>query len=166
MKKIIIALLITFLYIRTAGADIQDRIIKRAIQEIGHGEFLGDNQGPDIKRYLQGREGLSWCSGFVSYILYECDVKDFGYELMARNYLNKAKKIGWSTRYPERGDLIVFWRGSRNSIQGHIGIIEKVDRDYIYTIEGNTGKYPSKVKRLKHKRNDEKILGYIHLKIS
>ena len=44
-------------------------VVSVARQEIGHGELIFDNWGPDVARYMQGRQGLPWCAGFVSYCL-------------------------------------------------------------------------------------------------
>jgi len=166
MKKFLIILLITFLYILPARtATIQDKIIENAMNEIGHGEEGRDNYGWDIHKYLNGVEGMPWCSGFVSYILKESGYKKFPYYLSAISYYKDAKQKNLLTNKPQRGDLIVFWRIKKSPLKsGHIGIILKVEKDYIYSIEGNTGKFPSIVKVIKHKRNENKILGYIKIR--
>jgi len=130
-------------------------ILSIARLEIGHGETFGDNRGVDIKRYLQGRENLPWCAGFVSYC-----IKQSGggcpYTLRARDYLSMGKKV----HNPKPGDLIVFSRGHG---AGHVGIVEKVSGESIVTIEGNTGAFPSKVKRITYKNKPKNLLGYIRL---
>ena len=132
-------------------------IVKNAQRELGRGEFLFDNVGSDVKRYLNGEEHLPWCAGFVSYVLRESGIK-IQYTLRARDFL----KLGKTIKDPRAGDLIVFSRGSGC---GHVGIIERVDKNKIYTIEGNTGNVPSKVKRLSYNRKYIKNwLAFIRIK--
>lgn len=58
---------------------------------------------------------------------------------------------------PKAGDIIFFdWKNS-DGIADHMGIVEKVDSNYIYTIEGNNG---DACKECKYKVTDKKILGY------
>ena len=128
-------------------------IVKNAQAEIGRGETIFDNSGADVKRYLNGKEHLPWCAGFTSYVLRKSGI-NIKYTLLARDFL----KLGKIVKTPEPGDLIVFYRGNKNSYTGHVGIIEKVSKDTITTIEGNTGKAPSKVKRIVYKRNNIKNL--------
>jgi hypothetical protein len=140
------------------------RIVSIAQSEIGRGETIGDNRGADVLRYTQ-EKSCAWCAGFVSYVLSRAKANEkLGYNLSARSIYNKAKKLNWIVSKPQAGDLIVFWRGSRNGNLGHVGIVEYVDAQYIYTIEGNTGEFPSKVKRLKYKRhNIQRLLGFVRI---
>jgi hypothetical protein len=163
MKKIIwiIVLVITFTLLVINTASSENLIVSNAISELGNGETDGNNKGPDIKRYNNGYEG-AWCAGFVSYILKESNIGLFEYSLSAKAIYNEANRKNRTTTNPQAGDLIVFHRGNPKSWQAHIGIIEKVDKDYIYTIEGNVGKFPAVVKRFKYKRNDIKnLIGFI-----
>lgn len=145
-------------------AGNREKIVSIARAEIGRGEEWGNNKGKWVRTYLAGKEDLPWCAGFVSYVLKRSGVKDFGYQLSARAFYNKAKKCGLITNKPKAGDLIVFWRGSKNSCQGHIGIIERIDAGKIITIEGNVGKYPAKVKRITYKAgNIPQLLGFINI---
>lgn len=138
-----------------AQAEAKEGLVAIAQKEIGCGETKGNNNGPDIKRYMQGREGLPWCAGFVSYCLKK-DGQPYPYMLRARDFL----KIGKRTDKPEPGDLMVLSRG-RDA--GHIGIVEKVEGDRITTIEGNIGKYPSLVKRVTYRGSPRNLLGYTRI---
>lgn len=138
------------------------QIVKIAQQEIGHGEQGGDNQGRYVRLYLNGKERLPWCAGFVSYVLSKANIDEFGYELSARAFYNKARKLGLITQTPQPGDLIVFWRESKDSFKGHIGIVETINNQRITTIEGNVGKYPAKVKRFEYTLGKiPKLLGFV-----
>ena len=142
-----------------------DLITARAEQEIGKGESTANNCGKDIKRYMQGIEKQSWCAGFVSYILFECGYKNLGFNYSAKQIWNKGKQAGLVVKNAQRGDLICFWRGNKNSWKGHIGIIYKVENNSIITIEGNKGSFPAKVKTVRYyKNNVPKLLGYLRIK--
>jgi len=163
MKKIIsiICLVILFILLGLSVASSENLIVKNAISELGNGETDGNNKGPDIKRYNNGYEA-AWCAGFVSYILEESNVGLFEYSLSAKAIYNEANRKNRITAIPKAGDLIIFHRGNPKSWQAHIGIIEKVDKDYIYTIEGNVGKFPAVVKRFKYNRNNIKnLIGFV-----
>ena len=52
-------------------------------------------------------------------------------------------------------------RGDPGSWQGHIGFVERVEDGVLYTVEGNVGSYPSKVKRFMHDLSSQSRLeGY------
>jgi len=136
-------------------------LVDTAIAEIGNGEIEANNKGKYVKLYNKDLEA-SWCAGFVSYCLKKAGITSFGYELSARKIYNKGKELNILLKKPHAGCLIVFWRSKPTSWKGHIGIVEKVDNEYIHTIEGNVGKYPAKVKRFKYKKDSvPRLLGYI-----
>jgi len=158
MKKYII--LLTLLYTTTAHAGI----VEVAQSNIGKGEVGGNNKGAFVKLVNKGLEA-SWCAGFVSYTLKEAGITTLKYNLSAKAIYNEAKSKNMLTKEPKAGNLICFWRGKKNGWQGHIGIIESVDNEYIYTIEGNVGNYPAKVAKYKYARNDiPKLLGFVEVK--
>lgn len=158
VAMIIIALIITILCVlrlpkKASGAEITPLIIAQS--QIGLGEQWGNNRGVYVRQYLNGREGLPWCAGFISYCAKKSGVK-IPYTLRAKDFLKLGKKVN----NPLVGDLIVFTRQGG----GHVGIVEKVTKDTVTTIEGNLGNYPSKVKRVNYKRNHIKDLsGYVRL---
>lgn len=126
-----------------------------AQSQIGLGEIGGNNKGCYVRQYLNGQENLPWCAGFVSYCVKKSGL-NLRYTLRAKDYL----KMGKIVNNPQTGDLIIFSRQGG----GHIGIIEKITKDTITTIEGNLGDYPAKVKRVIYKRNHIKnLLGYVKL---
>lgn len=130
-------------------------IVSVAQSQIGLGELGGNNKGIYVRQYLGGRENLPWCAGFVSYCAKKAGL-GLPYTLRAKDYL----KLGRKVNNPQRGDIIVF---SRNG-GGHVGIIEKVSKDTITTIEGNLGEYSSKVKRVVYRRNNIKnFLAFVRI---
>jgi len=143
MKKSYLVLLFVFCF-NIVYANQIPLSVKIAQKELGNGEMYGDNRGPDIKKYMQGKEGLSWCTGFVSYCLINGGYK-IPYTLRAKDFLNLGVKV----KDPSIGDILVLDRGKYG---GHVGIIEDIDGDEITTIEGNVGKYPAKVRRVFYKK--------------
>jgi uncharacterized protein (TIGR02594 family) len=129
-------------------------VVSIARQEIGHGELLFDNFGPDVARYMQGRQGQPWCAGFVSYVLQKAGYQ-LPYTLRARNFL----KYGKSVSKPAPGDLAVFSRGSG----GHVGIVEYCSDNKIIVIEGNAGKAPVQVRRVEYKGIPGNLLGWVRI---
>ncbi len=140
-----------FLYVGTARADV----VSVAQSQIGLGEVGGNNKGMYVRKYLNGQEGLPWCAGFVSWCVREAGY-DIPYLLRAKSYL----KYGEVVNDPQPGDIVVFSRKGG----GHVGIIERVTKDKIISIEGNLGAYPSKIKRVIYKRGQIKnLLGFVRL---
>lgn len=138
-------------------------IVSIAIQELGNGEEGANNSGKHVMKYTGGKE-VPWCAGFVSYVICKaggsCEI-----DLSAKSIYNTAVWNNGVVTNPQPGDLIGFWRESITSWKGHIGIVEKVDDKYVYTIEGNVGKYPAKVKRFKYDKNNiPKFVGYVRYK--
>lgn len=147
-----------------ADTTLQDKIVIIAQKEIGKGEIIANNKGKDITRYFQGKREGAWCCVFVSWVLSESDISELGYNVSSRKLFNKARELGWVVEHPQKGDLIVFWRENKNSWKGHIGIIERVSCGEIISIEGNVGKFPSKVKRVKYPRYaTPRLLGFIRI---
>lgn len=143
------------LMVSTASADV----VKIAQSQIGRGEIGGDNRGGVVREYTRGKE-CAWCAGFVSWVMTK-DGKQFDYQLMARGFWNmKHKRV----TNPRPGDIICFWRVSPTAPQGHVGIVESVNGDTITTIEGNTGSFPSVVKRKTYNLNKiNNLLGFVRL---
>lgn len=115
----------TVLYDKTKGAG-SDNYTKYAKEM----DALNVYNGP--------KQGYPWCNVFIDW----CFVQSLGLD-RARELLigfnagctqdwNWFKANGRVVTNPQRGDLIFF----RNL--SHIGIIEKVENNKIYTIEGNT----------------------------
>jgi len=81
---------------------------------------------------LQIKKNLPWCAAFVNHILKECGY-NYSRELTARNLL----KIGRSVKEPKLGDIVVLWRGSKDSWRGHTGFFVSEVGNVIYILGGN-----------------------------
>lgn len=82
---------------------------------------------PEIKD-----DETAWCAAFAGWAL-----KKAGYayltDLTARSYLNYGEHLD----APEVGALVIMWRVSPNSWQGHVGFVESFDADTVTILGGN-----------------------------
>jgi hypothetical protein len=151
-----------------------------AIGEIDNGEIGGNNSGPDVARYHgiaddgDDDDDGAWCASFVSYC---CTVgaDNIGVALpfkASRGAKALHKKIVGSkegrfipVNQALPGDIVVWDRGpllanGKPSWMGHTGFVEKLEGSILYTVEGNVGRFPSKVKRFMHDlTRDTKVIG-------
>lgn len=88
--------------------------------------------------YNGKKQGYAWCNVFIDWCFYKALGLDKARELLigfsagcTQDY-NWFRSKGQIVSEPQIGDLVFFGDIS------HIGIIENVDNDRIYTIEGNT----------------------------
>lgn len=137
-----------------ANSYTAQKILSAAKSQIGCGELFSNNRGPDVQRYLNRKDALPWCAGFVSYCLKISGVQ-FRYTLRARDFLNQGLRVA----KPLPGDVVIFSRSGG----GHTAIIEQVFNDYYISIEGNTGNFPSKVKRIKHRYSEKNFTAFVRL---
>lgn len=143
-----------------ALADPFNSVVDAARSQIGCGERIKNNCGKDVEEYTGGPH-VAWCAAFVSWCLVNSDIHTLTYTLRARDIWNEGCRLNMRVKTPRTGDIICFKRG-KNPALGHVGIVEYVDENTITTIEGNTGKFPSKVRRITYNRNNIKdLLGYI-----
>jgi hypothetical protein len=147
---------------------LQDKALEVAITQIGvHEDAAHTNHGPQVEKYLASvglSGGNSWCMAFV----YWCNEQ--AAEAMGRQ--NPLFKTGgvllqWAKRKdqfralsPQPGDIFImdFGKGL-----GHTGIVEKVDEDLIYTVEGNSNDEGSRegYEVCRRARPRGKIFGYL-----
>ncbi|MGN0569245.1 MAG: CHAP domain-containing protein [Candidatus Fimenecus sp.] len=110
---------------------------------------------------------VEWCACFVSWCADQCGYIETG---IIPKYASCAVGIEWfksrslwkdNFYIPRQGDIIFFdWAdgaGVRDGICDHTGIVESVDSEYIYTIEGNSG---NMVRRNKYLIGSADIYGY------
>jgi hypothetical protein len=124
-------------------STLQQKALEIAQGEIGKSEIpKGSNWGPDVQKYLASvgiDVAAPWCMAFV----YWCYVRASS----SMGVINPLLKTGgvlsqWTTRQrfsvasaPQPGDIFIMDFGKG---EGHTGIVERVDHDYVYTIDGNT----------------------------
>lgn len=146
---------------------IQSKALEIAITQLGVKEKGEDNHGPEVEKYLASiglGAGNSWCMAFV----YWC-YSEAGKAMAVANPMYKHGGVlkQWEQRgskfghvHPLIGDIFImdFGKGL-----GHTGLVEKVDQDKIYTIEGNSNDEGSRegYEVCRRYRNRSKIKGYL-----
>jgi len=127
-----------------------------AQSQIGLGEIGNNNKGVYVRKYLNGQEGLPWCAGFVSYCLKKAGY-NLPYILRAKDFVKYGKCIKEYEILPN--DLVIFSRKGG----GHIGIVIELGDFFFASIEGNVGKYPAKVRIVRHRYTDKNIYRFVRL---
>jgi uncharacterized protein (TIGR02594 family) len=110
-----------------------------AMKEVGHHEDPG-NRGPVVQKYIDlahcGIQGDPWCAIFVNAAL------------EANNIPGTRSPSSQSFRHndnfvpltgPALGAIAVFWRMSRTSGLGHVGLYVSETVGYVNTLGGNEG---------------------------
>jgi hypothetical protein len=150
--------------------SIQKKALEIALRYEGTGEEpKGTNRGPMINQFLLsvGIKGAApWCMAFV-YWCFEQAAK----ELKKPNPLFKTGHVltAWQRRKdklgvkanPQPGDVFIMRVGTTGN--GHTGIVERADEQFIYTIEGNTNDEGSRegFEVARRKRPRTQILAYL-----
>ncbi|MFL9824765.1 TIGR02594 family protein [Rhodoplanes sp. SY1] len=76
-----------------------------------------------------------WCAAFVGACLRLSGFKGTG-SAGARSYLQFGQDLG---KKPQRGCIVVFWRGSKDAPTGHVAFFDREDGDNIVVLGGNQG---------------------------
>lgn len=103
------------------GAKTNPRIAEM-FAKVGHGEVT-DDQTP-------------WCAAFVGSVLASLGLPHTG-KLNARSYATYGQPVRTQDARP--GDIVVLWRGSPTSWQGHVGIFVRFDDGKVVLRGGNQG---------------------------
>jgi uncharacterized protein (TIGR02594 family) len=114
-------------------------LILRLLSQYGVKEMVGNKHNPTILEYFRVAghswvkdDETSWCSALIIWAAIS-----EGYEhsklLNARSWL----EIGLKVIEPQMGDIVVFWRISKNSPYGHVAMYIYEDEEYVYVLGGN-----------------------------
>ncbi len=128
-----------------------------------------NNFGDAVKRYLSSVNinfAASWCMAFV----YWCYQQTFD-ELSMPNPLIKTGGVlrqwneidkKYKSKTPKVGSIFIMDYGKG---LGHTGIVERIDGDKLYTIEGNTNDEGSRegYEVCRRERSVSKCVGFINL---
>jgi uncharacterized protein (TIGR02594 family) len=101
-----------------AGKDNHNPAIVAMFKEIGF-EWVNDDE-------------TSWCSAALNYFC-----KKMGYERSGRLDARSWLRLPVMVLQPEIGDIVVFWRKTPNSWEGHVGLFISWDEKSIYVLGGN-----------------------------
>lgn len=139
-------------------------VVKTAVAEIGVTEKPKDsNRQKYGKEY--GTNGVAWCCQFVWWVFKHAGASALFYGGKKTAYcptlMNYYKKQGqFVTKDFKSGDII-FFDFNGNGQPDHVGIIEKITGDVIYTIEGNTsvGNDSNGGQVMRRNRSKKNVLG-------
>ncbi len=111
-------------------------------------EVGGSNNGPWVRLYMDGLQGLPWCAGFVSFILRQASnnigvIVPFETSPSCDRFVYSAKDKGLFREGRDIADkskmapgALFLCRKSKNDWM-HIGIVTRAESEQFYTIEGN-----------------------------
>lgn len=149
-------------------------LLKIAEAEVGNGEEGSNNMGPHIAKYAKTvgmTPPLSWCAVFVAWV-YQSACKRTGREPLVRSrasakkllaaIVNAGGTVVWDHQNVRSGDIAV-WHRTDNPYKGHIGIITKSTPEGFVSIEGNKGKFPSKVGFFHHRHSEQQLYRVVRL---
>lgn len=114
--------------------------LKIALGELGQKEIIGPIHNERILEYQVmtglnfGTDEIAWCSIFANWVALQANLPR-SKSAMARSWLKVGKKTDW----PQPGDIVVFWRGRKNSALGHVGFFIGYSQSgkSIYCVGGN-----------------------------
>jgi uncharacterized protein (TIGR02594 family) len=141
------------------------RLLEIATSQLGVKEISGPVDNVTIVHYAKqsGFEWVDddetpWCSIFVNWVAMKAGLK--------RSKLANARSwmdVGTPTTDPEPGDIVIFWRDSPESWQGHVGFFMGFSKDLsrVYCLGGNQGNQVS-ISAMKA----DKVLGFRKLQYS
>lgn len=135
---------------------IRSNIVKTAVSQI-------NSTGETYWQWYGFNWRVEWCAVFVSWVaaqnnVLETDVPKFVWVKKGVDYFKEKNELKFPKSYTPRGGDIIFFNWNNNEVIDHVGIVEKVQNGYVYTIEGNVD-YKD-VKRKKYKLNNNVIYAY------
>lgn len=145
------------------------RVVDYAREELGRGESHRDNDGADVRRYARTMTSPgNWCAAFVCWCIEEAAKSLHLAPPVRRTHGAKALwravlAAGGRAELPMPGDVVCWHRGPVGAWTGHVGIVSRVDGEAFWSIEGNRGRYPSKVREFGHELGEDRLLGFARL---
>ncbi len=122
-------------------AHIRERIVNIAVQEIGVKEATGNNDGRQVEEYLAYTglgKGYAWCAAFVSWCYGKAGHlvprNAWSPALFPRDRRYAAGQLQQENIRP--ADLFGIHSQGLRRID-HVGIVRKIERNWILTVEGN-----------------------------
>ena len=118
-----------------------ERLLEVALDEYGVAEKSGE---PDADRILAYADESSvpdttadetpWCSIFMNWV-----AETAGYEASEQQNARSWLNVGRPVETPVPGDVVVFWRESRDSWKGHVGVYvgHSQDGSQVHCLGGN-----------------------------
>lgn len=117
------------------------KIIDIALGEYFTHEVSGPGHNPKVLEYFAESgnswvkdDETAWCSAFANWVAKKAGYPISG-SLLAKSWLDMGKPV----ENPEKGDFVIFSRGTPSSKEGHVSIFIKKDGDSIVCLGGNQG---------------------------
>ncbi len=114
-----------------------------AKKNVGLKEWPGAKHNPEIVAMFEAADNgwvkddeTPWCAAFVGAILGQAGMSGTG-RLNARSYLNWGEAVDLAKAV--QGDIVVFWRGTRDGWQGHVGFFSGLKDGKVQVLGGNQG---------------------------
>lgn len=117
--------------------------------------------------YNSSKKGVMWCDIFVDWCFAQAYGADIGRRMLYQPLRSAGAGCSSSRKYfadhhamydtPEPGDQVFFWSASDLSNVSHTGLVTKIDRSRIYTVEGNSD---NQVKAHKYRKDFERFAGF------
>lgn len=115
------------------------KIIEVALSQFGIKEFTGYRHNRVVVNYFSEtghswvkNDETAWCSAFANWVALKAFACTSN-KLNARSWLD----VGEEVKDPQQGDIVVFWRESKNSWKGHVGFYVNETKYNINVIGGN-----------------------------
>lgn len=129
-------------------------------------QYIGNVGGQPFWSWYGFDARVEWCACFVSFCANQCGYIEQG--IIPKFASCESEGVAWfkaCNLWQERdyiakaGDIIFFdWADSNDGKADHVGIVEKVENETVYTIEGNTR--GDMCKQNQYNINSSVILGY------
>jgi len=116
-----------------------NELLREMLKYYGLKEVFGPQHNPEIVKMFHdiGYEWVNddetpWCSAALSWFC-----KRLGYERSGKLNARSWLEVGEEIIEPELGDVVIFWRGTKDSKLGHVGLYINVQKPLVYSLGGN-----------------------------
>lgn len=121
-------------------------LLEVAMTQLGTKEIVGSTHEREVLKYYDeighswvDDDETPWCAAFMNWVCMMSLVPmvEKSQRLRARGFLNWGMTV--KREHAAQGDVVVLWRGSRNSAQGHVGILIgwSPNGDEVFLLGGN-----------------------------
>ncbi|WP_316813550.1 peptidoglycan-binding protein [Pedobacter heparinus] len=144
----------------------RDDVVRIARAELGVREATGNNDGPRVEEYLAYtgfKKGNPYCASYVSWCFHKA-----GYSQPKTAWSPALFPASRLTKDALPGNVFGIWFPELNRI-AHVGLLERLQGDFLLTLEGNTNVEGSRegqgvYRRMRHKRTVKAYADWIILK--
>lgn len=116
-------------------------MLETALKEYGVKELNGSKHNKRILQYSSDlgltwvkTDETSWCSIWLSWVAL---TSGYSYPISSPATARSWLKVGLEVKKPKIGDIAIFWRESKDSWKGHVGIYISESNAYVYVLGGN-----------------------------